>query len=200
MWLFKTFSGYPSPVNTGPFFPACSSVNWLQIASSLSDLHPETFAQCHFLPFPPKSLALSTRQLCLSCRICVYGASLNPCLSQDITLSCLGTFKAHRWSSPDPTSHLLSPSWPWTSWGSLTHLATPHTLPWPLLLLSGTFPQTSLPFWTKPYVYQPTFQCLPIIKSRFNSSITFPRMLKSLTTKASSFQGAKCRSYEVFWV
>lgn len=33
----------------------------------------------------------------------------------------------------------------------------------------------------------------PVPEPRFYSSITFPRMLKSLTTKASSFQGTKCR-------
>lgn len=70
--MFQVLSGHPQAVNGGPSCPAGSSSNWLHTAPSLSDPHSSTFAQCHFSLFPYQSLALNTRRLGVSSRICVF--------------------------------------------------------------------------------------------------------------------------------
>lgn len=130
--LFKTCSGYPLPMSTGPLCPSGSSSNWLHAPSLLTDLHTKTFVHCHFFLFPYKALALSTQQLCLSCRICVCGPRRTiqplsqpeqfPFLPGNLQSTPYGLF----WSSLPPPLALLALNFLRTSHASCntSHIAT----------------------------------------------------------------------------
>lgn len=155
--------------------------------SSLSDLHPETCAQCHFLS-SHTGFRSEHPAAVRSCRICV--CILSPVLSEVIILSA--------WEPPKHTAGpllILSPT-----------SSRPPGLENRSLILQYLTPCYGPCRYDWVHFHRPAFlsgpshlhinllaSACPLPEPRFYSSITFPRMLKSLTTKASSFQGTKCR-------